>query len=115
MSAWRETAERVAAAMGANVLIGVRPKGTWFAHCNGVEVDAAGPAECVRDLASRLRSDAEQRERIAEASARAAGRQLSVLYDVLAPANLSKMTAFPLVTAPRAPDFGMGGDTETQP
>lgn len=58
---YERLAELAAEAQGKQFLIGVRPMGKgWFAHCDGVEWDGAGPDDAVRSVVRTLAKNARQ-------------------------------------------------------
>lgn len=77
-------ARRIADATGEQVLIGVRPSKfstTYFAHCNGVEVDASTATDAVVDLASRMLDKLEGQQQVASRLLGEAQRGLAVLRE----------------------------------
>lgn len=54
---WENEANAIASVVGSSVVVGVRAHKdhSWFAHCDGEEVDASSPAEAVTALLGILR------------------------------------------------------------
>lgn len=80
---WMHLAATAAAAVGRPFLIGVRAhNGTWFATCDGIEIDGSGPATATRAVVEALRQRAEKSVHAADqeiAKARATATALGVV------------------------------------
>lgn len=84
VEAWQEIASLAAEVANSPMLVGVRPNGTWFAHCGGIEVDAEGPAQAVYGVVREAQRNAAERASKAGAEARSAESQAAGLADTVA-------------------------------
>lgn len=78
-------AQLTAEAQGKQFIIGVRPydKG-WYAHCDGVEWDGAGPEDAVYSVIRTLAANAKKASTKANADAKSLEQQAIDLADTLA-------------------------------
>lgn len=56
---WESHAAQAAFATGETFLVGIRPKGSWFATCGSVEFDGEDPGECTEAVIEGLRRHVE--------------------------------------------------------
>lgn len=80
-NSWSDLARIAAEAFGVTVLVGVRPKGTWFAHADGVEYDGGSPLDAVRAVALGLERRAEKARSTAMAEVRQADAALDAFRE----------------------------------
>jgi hypothetical protein len=77
-------AELTAEATGYAFLIGVRPGGGWFAHCNHVEWDGDSPEMATISVVRTLAENARKEARKANADAKSVEQRATDLADTVA-------------------------------
>lgn len=89
VTAWEDIARLCAEVAGAVLYVGVRPNGTWFAHCNSIEVDAEGAAQAVYAVVEEAQRRAVARVHQAAVEAKAAEDYAAGMTDTAALINAS--------------------------
>lgn len=84
VAAWEDIARLAAEVAGQPMLVGVRPQGTWFGHCGGIEIDAEGPAQAVYAVVEQAQRNAASRAHATAAEAKAAADEAAGLADTVA-------------------------------